>query len=119
MQMIRHFWDAAVALDPSAAEMDEGSRFSLFKPEALESIFRSENLSNVDTKPIDVLTTFRDFDDYWTPFLGGKGPAPAYAMSLNEDERTALRERLRRSLPVARDGSIELLARAWAVKGTT
>lgn len=119
MQVLRYFWDAAVALDPPVAELDEGNRFSLCKPEALESLFRKEGLSGVDMKPIDILTTFRDFDDYWSPFLGGQGPAPAYAMSLSEEDRTALRERLRQSLPVAADGSIELLARAWAVKGTT
>jgi SAM-dependent methyltransferase len=119
MEMIRYFWDAAVAIDPAAAEMDEGNRFSVCGEATLEALFRSEGLSNVETKPIDVLTTFSDFDDYWTPFLGGQGPAPAYAMSLSEDRRAALRERLRASLPVASDGSIELLARAWAVKGTT
>ena len=27
MQMLRYFWDAAVALDPSAASLDEGRRF--------------------------------------------------------------------------------------------
>jgi hypothetical protein len=59
-----------------------------------------------------------DFDDYWTPFLGGQAPAPAYAMSLDEPTRARLRERLRASLPIARDGSISLIARAWAVRGT-
>ena len=63
-------------------------------------------------------TRFRDFDDYWTPFLGGQGPAPAYATSLGADRRDALRERLRATLPTAPDGSISLTARAWAVRGT-
>jgi len=73
----------------------------------------------VATRAIDVPTHFCDFDDYWTPFLAGTGVAPAYAMSLTEDRRAALRERIRESLPVAEDGSISLIARAWAVKGTT
>src|SRR6185503_9110495 len=29
MQLMRHFWDAAAALDPKAAELDEGRRFPL------------------------------------------------------------------------------------------
>ncbi|MEP7359226.1 MAG: SAM-dependent methyltransferase, partial [Anaerolineales bacterium] len=58
-----------------------------------------------------------DFDDYWQPFLGGQGPAPAYAMSLSEERRAALRERLRATLPTEVDGSIPLVARAWAVRG--
>ena len=60
---------------------------------------------------------FRDFEDYWRPFLGGQAPAPAYCMSLDEEKRAALRERIRSKLPVRPDGSIHLIARAWAVKG--
>jgi hypothetical protein len=60
---------------------------------------------------------FRDFDDYWTPFLGGQGPAPGYAMSLDEGRRAALRERIRTTLATQPDGSIRLIARAWAVRG--
>jgi hypothetical protein len=40
-------------------------------------------------------------------------------MSLADSERVALRERLKASLPVQPDGSIRLIARAWAVRGTT
>jgi hypothetical protein len=59
-----------------------------------------------------------DFDDYWTPFLGGQGPAPGYVTALEESARTMLREGLRARLPVATDGSIWMVARAWAVRGT-
>jgi hypothetical protein len=38
-------------------------------------------------------------------------------MSLTEARRQALRDHLRARLPVERDGAIELLARAWAVRG--
>jgi SAM-dependent methyltransferase len=55
--------------------------------------------------------------DYWTPFLGGQAPAPGYAMSLTEDRRAQLRELIRTRLPYDTDGSIPLLARAWAVRG--
>jgi hypothetical protein len=69
-------------------------------------------------RAIDVPTVFRDFDDYWTPFLGGQGPAPGYVMSLDDRRRTELRELLRKRLPRNGDGSIPLVARAWAVRGT-
>ena len=72
---------------------------------------------NIEVRHIDVPTRFRDFDDYWTPFLGGQAPAPGYAMSLSEERRGALRERIRSELPVANDGSINLIAGAWAVRG--
>ena len=117
MQLIRHFWDAVVALDPAARELDEGRRFPIAKPEPLSALFRGVGLRGVKARAIDVPTVFKDFDDYWSPFLGGQGPAPGYCMSLPEERRAALRERIRHRLPVRADGTIPLIARAWAVKG--
>jgi len=117
MQMIRHFFDAAVALDPNASELDEGRRFRICQPEALSQLFESAGLQQVEVRPVEIPTVFRDFDDYWSPFLGGQGPAPSYAMSLSEEGRAVLRERIRAGLPFAADGSIPLVARAWAVRG--
>jgi SAM-dependent methyltransferase len=117
MQLIRRFWDAAVALNPAARELDEGRRFPLCHPDRLADVFHQAALGAIETRAIDVPTRFRDFDDYWSPFLGGQGPAPGYAMALSEEQRGALRERIRRALPVAADGSLRLMARAWAVRG--
>ena len=117
MQMLRVFWDAAVALDPAIAEKDQARRFPICQPEPLTNLFQSVGLTRVEVRAIDAPTHFRDFDDYWTPFLGGQGPAPSYITSLTEEQRTALRERIRSSLPIAPDGSIPLTARAWAVRG--
>lgn len=117
MQLIRIFWDAAVELDPSARELDEGRRFGLCGAEPLRELFESAGLREVQVRGIDVPTVFRDFEDYWQPFLGGQGPAPGYAMSLDEERRGALRELIRGRLPFEPDESIELAARAWAVRG--
>src|SRR5512139_2728726 len=118
MELMCRFWQAARALDPAAAALDEAVRFPGCAPAPLEALFGAAGLSEVATRAIEVPTRFRDFDDYWSPFLGGQGPAPAYAMSLPEDRRAALREAIRASLPVASDGSIRLAARAWAVRGS-
>jgi SAM-dependent methyltransferase len=118
MELIRYFWDAAAACDPAAVELDEGRRFGLCQPEPLARLFQDAGLVEVRTRPIEVPTRFRGFDDYWAPFLGGQAPAPGYAMSLGEAQREELREELRARLPVAADGSIPLVARAWAVCGT-
>lgn len=118
MQLIRHFWNAARALDAAAAGLDEAARFPVCAPGPLQALFETAGLLGVRTRAIDVPTAFRDFDDYWAPFLGGQGPAPGYAMSLPEERRIALRERIRSTLPCAPDGSIRLTARAWAVSGT-
>ena len=117
MQLMRHFWGAAVALDPAARALDEGQRFSLCQPDSLAALYREAGLQEVETRAIDIPTHFRDFDDYWSPFLGGQGSAPSYLMSREEGLRAAIRDRLRADLPIAPDGSIQLLARAWAVRG--
>ena len=117
MQMMRHFWDAAGELDPVARELDEGRRFPLCRPEPLAALFRAAGLGKVETRAIDVPTVFRDFDDYWSPFLGGQAPAPGYAMSLSQERRAVLRERIRDGLPTNAYGEHHLTARAWAVRG--
>jgi SAM-dependent methyltransferase len=118
MQMMRVFWDAAVELDQAIADRDQGRRFPICKPDPLTELFESAGLTGVEVRAIDATTHFRDFDDYWSPFLGGQGPAPSYATSLTEERRTALRERIRSKLTLAPDGSISLIARAWAVRGS-
>lgn len=95
---MRRFWDAAVALDPAAQALDEGVRFGIAAAEPLAAAFTAAGLRAVDVRSIEVPTVFADFDDLWTPFLGGTGPAPAYAA-------------------VEADGSIRLVARAWAARG--
>jgi SAM-dependent methyltransferase len=117
MQMLRSFWDAAVALDPGAATLDEGPRFPLCRPGPLRELWEAAGLREVEVRALEAPTRFRDFDDYWQPFLGGQGPAPGYCVELPASARDALRERLRRALPVTAEGAIELSARAWAVKG--
>jgi SAM-dependent methyltransferase len=117
MAMMRYFWDAATALDPHAAELDEGPRFPVCQPEPLQELWTAAGLADVAVRSIEIPTVFTDFADFWTPFLGGTGPAPAYVMSLAEDHRDALRDSLRARLPVGADGTIALTARAWAVRG--
>lgn len=118
MDLMRHFWDVAGELDPAATALDEGRRFPLCRPEALAAALAEAGYVAPQTAAIDIPTHFADFDDYWSPFLGGQGPAPAYAMSLDEAARVRLRERLRARLPAGADGTIALTARAWAVRAT-
>jgi SAM-dependent methyltransferase len=118
MQLVRYFWDAAVELDETVQALDEGRLFPLCQPDNLRQLFQtSTHLKDVKVHPIDVPTVFRDFEDYWSPFLGGQGPTPSYTMSLSEERRAVLREYLRGRLPTGPDGSIRLVARAWAVRG--
>jgi hypothetical protein len=72
----------------------------------------------VSTQRIDIEAEFRDFDDYWTPFLSGVGPAPGYCAALTADQREALRTRLLARLSPSGAGPIVMNARAFAVRGT-
>ncbi len=116
MELMRYFWDAAVQLDPNLAALDEGLRFSICKPQALTELFAAAKLEQIEVRAIDIPTPFVNFEDYWSPFLGGQGSAPAYAMSLEEPARVRLRESLKERIPVLPDGSISMIARAWAVQ---
>jgi SAM-dependent methyltransferase len=117
MQSIRFFWDAAIALDPNAANLDEAKRFPLCRPGPLEELFIAAGASEVRVSSVTVSMHFRDFDDLWSPFLGGQGPAPTYTMSLSERQRAALRGQLRSLVRPGADGSIDLSGKAWSVRG--
>lgn len=119
MEMLRLFWDTAVELDADAARLHEGRRFGLCRPDALLSAFQQARLDDVSVVPLEIDTRFAGFEDYWEPFLGAQGPAPAYVASLPQERRLRLREVLRTRLPLDGDGTLALRARAWAVRGRT
>ena len=113
MQMLRTFWDAAVALDPDAAPRDE-RHMPLCTHGALAELWRMHGLQDVDEQPLTIEMKFASFDDYWRPFLCGQGPAGVYVSSLAESARHALESRLHERLG---DAGFRLKARAWAVSG--
>lgn len=117
MEFLRYFWDAAVELDAGAASLHEGVRFPICRPEALRQLWQAAGLHNVTVEAIDIPTVFDSFEHYWQPFTLGNFPAPKFAMALDETGRASLRARLRAIMPTAPDGSIHLIARAWAVTG--
>ena len=117
MRMLRIFWDLACSLDPAAAELHEGHRFQLAAPEVLLRLWTDAAIGDVEATSLTVSTQFEDFDDFWSPFLGGQGPAATYVASLDETARENLRAVLERELPADADGTIRLGARAWAVRG--
>jgi SAM-dependent methyltransferase len=118
MQMLRYFWDSAGEQFDDANTLDEAARFPICDPGALAQLFADARLTDVQVTGIDMPTPFDNFEDYWAPFTGGQGPAPAFLKSLPEADQVQLRESIREAIPVEQDGSINLVARAWAVRGT-
>jgi SAM-dependent methyltransferase len=112
MQMLRAFWDEAVALNPDAESRDE-KHMPLSTRGALADLWRAHGLQNVDEEPLSIDMAFTSFDDYWQPFLMGQGPAGAYVSTLAEYARHALESRLRGRMA----DSLKLPARAWAARG--
>ena len=96
-RMLRTFWDAAIAEDPAVEGLDE--RFAVCAPGGLAAAFEASGFDVLEARSVAVPTVFRDFNDYWTPFLGGQGPAPTYCARLSEEGRERLRARLEASEP--------------------
>ena len=120
MELLRWFFDAARAVDaPGAMEADEGPRFPICRPEPLAAAFRAAGFRDVAVAPIEVAVDYPDFDALLAPFLGGVGAAPTYLVALDGPIRLRIRERLRETVPIRPDGSIHVVARAWAVRGTS
>lgn len=118
MEMLRFFWDEAVALDPAAEPRDE-RHMKLCREGQLGALWRKAGLADVHEQALTLEQRFTSFDDYWAPFLEGVGPAGAYAVSLAEERRGALEARLRARLPGGRrGGAFALEARAWCVRGS-
>jgi len=124
MELIRTYWDAAARLGLLAPGQDQGERFPICHADALAAAFTAAGLQSVEVAPLEIEMVFSDFDDYWQPFLGGQGPAPAHAMSLDTVARERLRAALHERLAHIQDNiqdmpgaPIRLAARAWAARG--
>jgi hypothetical protein len=85
-------------------EFDEAGRFPVCRPGPLQALFERAALKSVTVRAIVIPTVFRNFDDYWTPFLGGTGPAAAYLASVGGDVRERIRLSLESRLASTRDG---------------
>jgi SAM-dependent methyltransferase len=118
MQLIRFFWEAAIATDAAAVKVDPRPHRHTCQPEQLVDLFRAAELRDVRSGAIDLPMTFRDFDDYWRPHTMPRPMLPqSYVVSLDDQRKAALREQLRVTLPTSVDGTINLIGRAWAVRG--
>jgi SAM-dependent methyltransferase len=117
MQMLRFFWDEAIALDPAIEPKDE-RHMKLSHQGQLGDLWKKAGLINVKEEPLAVDQAYSSFNDYWEPFTKGAGPGGAYVVSLPEDRRRQLEARIRKRLLGDRtDGPFALKAKAWCVRG--
>ena len=104
------FWRAVRELDPSApgeatlAGTREGH---------LTELAIAAGLTDVEDTQLTVEVGFATYDDWWTPYTLGVGPAGSYVAGLDDAHRAALRERCAELLPAP---PFSLTASAWAVR---
>jgi hypothetical protein len=116
MTLLQRFWDAAVAIDPSAADRDEGRCMPYCTPHELGGLLATRGLTDVEVIPVTVAARYDGFEDLWHPLELGVAPSGAYAASLSPVRRTTLKDELRRRLDVAGQ-PFELTVRAWVATG--
>jgi SAM-dependent methyltransferase len=80
MQMLRVFWDEAVALDPMSAAKDERNMPFCRRGE-LAALWQQLGLRDVVEEGLTIETRFASFDDFWTPFLEKQGPAGLHGVA--------------------------------------
>ena len=108
---ISALWRAAREGDPGVR--DE-SNLAGAREGHLRELLEWAGLSDVEETVLTVSTEHATFEKWWEPFELGVGPAGTYVGTLDETERSALRERCRGLLPPA---PFTLTAAAWAARG--
>ncbi len=96
MQMLRHFWDAALTVDPDAPDEARTLRFS--REGEITQLFEAAGFHKLSETTLTVTSTYADFDELWSGFLAGIGPAGAYCLGLPEQTRAELRSIMFRGL---------------------
>jgi SAM-dependent methyltransferase len=117
MTMLRVFWEAAAALDSERAEsLMEAHTMRFARPDELVALWRSAGILDVDVIPLVVEASYDDFDDLWSPFPTGVGPAGAYTAGLENEQQATLRREFSRRLGDP-TGPFTLSAQAWCAVG--
>jgi SAM-dependent methyltransferase len=117
MEFLRLFWDKAYEVDSNALAYDEGVRFPICNIKRLTDLFLDAGIADIETTYLEINTVFKNFEDFWKPFLGEQGPAPSYLSSQSRRDRSKIKAKIFDNLSFEHDGSIKLKARAIAIKG--
>ncbi len=112
--MLRHFWDAALSVDPNAPDEARTLRFG--RQSEIVQLFESAGLEGVVETTLQVSTRYDSFEELWRGFLAGIGPAGSFCVALPDDVRAALRQELFRRVG-SPAGSFTLRAMARCAHG--
>lgn len=116
MTMLRAYWDAAREVAPDEAAQADENTMRYANHAELADLWRQVGLDDVKSGELWVSAEYEDFDDLWSPFPSGIGPAGAFCASLEPERQEALRTAFARRLGDP-SGPFELRARAWYAVG--
>jgi ubiquinone/menaquinone biosynthesis C-methylase UbiE len=114
----QHLVDAVSELAPAKTAASTILNAQSTGPFALTRLFESAGLKMVETRYLEIVATFKDFNDYWASNTGFKSPAANLYNSLQANQIQLVQEQLRDTLPSDAHGQILVQARACAVRGT-
>ena len=86
------------------------------KPAEIVELFGAAGLVDLVESSLGVSALYTGFEDLWTGFMEGIGPAGSYAVALPDDHRQRLRAEMERRLDVG-TGPFELTAAARCAVG--
>lgn len=116
MQMLRHFWDAALDVDPAAPDEARTLRFG--GPGEIAELLETAGFDEVTETTLQVNSTYVEFDELWSGFLAGIGPAGAHCVALPDQDRMAVRDGFFRRVG-SPSGSFTLSATARCTAGSS
>lgn len=114
MQMLQHFWDAALTVAPQA--FDEPRSLSFGRQGEIAQLLDAAGFEDLNESTLSVASSYQDFDELWSGFLAGIGPAGSYCLSLADDARADLRSEMFGRLG-SPSGRFSLSAMARCVSG--
>jgi hypothetical protein len=118
MTLLRAYWDAALAVDPSGAKaVGAGERPPYTCPDELQELWTGAGLETVEVGELVVGADYDDIEDAWWSFAAGVGTTGAYCTSLGEPTRKTLKADFERRLGSPK-GPFGLSARARYARGT-
>jgi SAM-dependent methyltransferase len=112
MQLLGTFWDSVRQVHPN----EPGEAFEYGTRDRLAQLGSEAGLHDVETALLEVSSEYEDFDELWSSFLLGVGPAGQYCVSLEPQAQQAVRDEYRRRIGDPH-GRFALTATALAVRG--
>lgn len=92
MQMLRLFWDAALVVDPEAPDEARTLRFG--REGEIAEMFTAAGFVDVTETTLQVSSGYAGFEELWSGFLAGIGPAGSFCVGLTDGRRATLRGEL-------------------------